>query len=192
MAKLKFNEIELKAEIPRNSLQEDADKAVEDLIKKIKPSITSSLKQSVNSLSHNVTKLSQRLDTKESQLLKQISELRLELKNREKDKVYVTEQVDRYVEKNKEDYSEKLLRLTQQVQKLEVMLDAQTKREIKAPEIKQITVHKNHDAEIKELQKEFNKLPKQVYKKEVKSNKQLYINLALGVGLLVSLVLHVL
>lgn len=194
MAKLKFNEIELKADLPRNSVQEDADKAVEDLIKKIKPSITSSLKQSVNSLGHNVTKLSQKVDTKESQLLKRLSDIEHRVQTVGGVSDDVIKKLSEEIKLKDKKHQEQLTKLLQKTQKIEADLVAKSKEKPIKPKVEQITVHKNHDSDITALKKEI----KGLYKANVKVVKveklkyQQYLNLALGVGLALSLLMHIL
>jgi hypothetical protein len=194
MAKLKFNEVELKADLPKNSLQEDADKAVEDLIKKIKPSITSSLKQSVHSLGHNVTKLSQKVDSKESQLLKRLSDIESRVQTVGGVSEEVIKKLSDELKLKDKKHEEQIAKLLQKTQKLEANLTSKLKEKPLKPKVEQITVHKNHDKDITALKQEI----KGLYKSNVKIVKveklkyQKYLNLALGVGLALSLLMHIL
>lgn len=75
-------------------------------------------------------------------------------------------------------------------------IDEKKQPKIIEPEVKHVTIHKNHDDEINELRKKLQSIPKKENKiievKYLKNNKQKNINIVLMVITALSLLLHIL
>lgn len=186
MAKLKFNEMELQV-TPNSQPNMDEKKQIEDLAKKLKPFMLPKINQNIKKLSHDVTDLNKMIINRENKFAEDLQFLKNKIKN------VSNQDLKKEIENSEEFLMDRVVDCVNRIHKLEV----QEKTEIVKPEVKQVTIHKNHEDEIKELHQRINSLPKienhkVIEIKHVESKNQKYINIGLIVITTLSLLLHIL
>lgn len=186
MAKLKFNEMEIQV-TPDNQPNIDDKKQIEDLAKKLKPFMLSKINQNIKKLAHDVTDLNKMIINRENKFAEDLDFLKNEIKH------VNNQDLKKEMENSEEFLMDRVVDCVNRIHKLEV----QEKQETVRQEVKEITIHKNHDDDIQKLHKRINELPKVenskiVEVKHVESTKQKYINIGLIVITTLSLLIHLL
>ena len=185
--------------VPHNN-EDEKNSKLNKLAKELRPIMLAPIRQSVSKLSKDVTSLSNLINEKDSHLSKKINNL--EIKYKESVNVARLKEISKLddelasIEKSLNQRLNLLAMSVESVKKENA--EKHIVKEIVKPEVKQITVHKDHDKDIKELQKQIDLIDKKeiVSEKVVEvrhsSRAQNKLNLILAVGLAVSLILHVL
>lgn len=201
MAKLKFNEFEIQASPLEESHLNNKEAAFLEIKKELK---IDKLSQSVSSLANGVSSLNQHLISKEKQLATRISEVEDNVKQLTGLDEEQLESLHADLRLTEENLQNLCINLAQRIQSVEVKLkETPEPQKVLQPKVEQITVHKDHHLELNELRELNKKLELKTVELEAKtealksakviklerhdSKSQKYINLALGVGLLLSL-----
>lgn len=196
MAKLKFNELELQAQLPESNPLEQREKALDAIKEEFK---LDQMKQNIASLADGVSSLNQHLISKEKQLSNKIDEVKHSVDQIDGISEEQIEGLHTDIRNVEENLQEMAVRLAQRIQSVEVKLNEPSQPV--EQKVEHVTVHKDHSDEIKDIKRDIEILANKAQHKCSKSkvveikrepSKQKYINIALGVGLLVALLLNVL
>lgn len=189
MAKLKFNELELEVPLDQPQTGPSKDEQIKELTKMLG---IDKLRQNYVSLSKNVSGINNQVLAKEKQLLEKIEQNR-KMMNLDNKVVNVeTEVLESQIQNVQKSFKEKVNSLVSRIEEVEKRKPEQVINQ----EVKEVTVHHDHREEIDQIKTQLINLKEKrekVVRIQPKENKlQKNLNIALTIGLIASLLLHIL